>query len=55
MKIVNASPAFHAQVQKRSAPIIDDWINKASAKVNAKAALNEFRAELKKVAAETKK
>jgi TRAP-type C4-dicarboxylate transport system substrate-binding protein len=56
VKIVNADPALQAEVQKRSAPIIDDWIKKASAKgVNAKAALDEFRAELKKVAAETKK
>jgi TRAP-type C4-dicarboxylate transport system substrate-binding protein len=56
VKIVNASPALAAEVQKRSAPIIDDWIKKASAKgVNAKAALAEFHAELKKVAAEVKK
>ena len=39
-----------------ASPIIDDWIKKASAKgVNARAALAEFRAELKKVAAELKK
>lgn len=56
VKIINADPALQAEVQKRSAPIIDDWVKKASAKgVNAKAALEEFRAELKKVAAETKK
>lgn len=56
VRIVNADPALQAEVQKRSAPIIDDWIKKASAKgVNAKAALDEFRAELKKVAAESKK
>ena len=53
VKIVNADPALHAEVQKRSAPIIDDWIKKANAKgVNAKAALDEFRAEIKKVSAE---
>ena len=47
-----ASPAFAAEVQKRSAPIIDDWIKKASAKgVDAARILDEFREELKKVAA----
>jgi TRAP-type C4-dicarboxylate transport system substrate-binding protein len=56
VKIVNASPALLAEVQKRSNPIIEDWIKKASAKgVDARAALAEFRAELKKVAAEVKK
>jgi TRAP-type C4-dicarboxylate transport system substrate-binding protein len=55
VKIVNADPALQAEVQKRSAPIIDDWVKKASAKVNAKAALEEFHAELKKVAGEVKK
>jgi TRAP-type C4-dicarboxylate transport system substrate-binding protein len=52
VKIVNASPAFVAEVQKRSAPIIDDWITKARAKgVDAPKVLAEFREELKKVAA----
>jgi TRAP-type C4-dicarboxylate transport system substrate-binding protein len=52
VKIVNADPALVAEVQKRSAPIIDDWIKKASAKgVDAARILAEFRAELKKVAA----
>jgi TRAP-type C4-dicarboxylate transport system substrate-binding protein len=52
VKIVNANPAFVAEVQKRSAPIVDDWIKKASAKgIDAAAVLTEFRAELKKVAA----
>ena len=55
VKIVNADPALQAEVQKRSAPIIDDWVKKAGAKVNAKAALEEVRAELKKVAGEVKK
>jgi TRAP-type C4-dicarboxylate transport system substrate-binding protein len=56
VKIVRADAALQAEVQKRSAPIIEDWIKKASAKgVNAKGALEEFRAELKKVAAEAKK
>ncbi len=55
VKIVKADPALLAEVRKRSAPIIDDWVKKASAKgVDAKAALAEFRAELKKVAAEAK-
>jgi TRAP-type C4-dicarboxylate transport system substrate-binding protein len=56
VKIVKADPAMLAEVRKRSAPIIDDWVKKASAKgVNAKAALEEFHAELKKVAGEVKK
>jgi len=50
VKIVNADAKLVAEVRKRSAPIIDDWIKKASAKgVNAKAVLAEFRAELKKL------
>ncbi|HKZ08458.1 MAG TPA: TRAP transporter substrate-binding protein [Methylomirabilota bacterium] len=53
VKIVNANPAFVAEVQKRSAPIVDDWITKVSAKgIDAAKILAEFRAELKKVAAE---
>ena len=49
VKIVNADPAFVAEVQKRSAPIVDDWIKKASAKgVDAAKILAEFREELKK-------
>ncbi|PYN96036.1 MAG: ABC transporter substrate-binding protein [Candidatus Rokuibacteriota bacterium] len=52
VKIVNANPEFVAEVKKRSAPIIDDWITKASAKgVDATKILAEFREELKKVAA----
>ncbi len=52
VKIVNADPAFVAEVQKRSAPIVDDWIKKANAKgVDAAKILAEFHAELKKVAA----
>ncbi|MGE0876869.1 MAG: TRAP transporter substrate-binding protein [Burkholderiales bacterium] len=50
--VVNAPQALVDEVRKRSAPIIDDWIKQASAKgVNGKAVLDEFRAELKKVAA----
>ena len=52
VKIVNADAALVKEVQTRSAPIIDDWIKKASAKgVDGKAVLAEFRAELKTVAA----
>src|SRR6266478_3649042 len=52
VKIVNADPAFVAEVKKRSTPIIDDWITKAKAKgVDAPKVLAEFREELKKVAA----
>src|SRR5881296_3964876 len=52
VKIVNANPAFVAEVQKRSAPIVDEWIKKASTKgVDAAKILAEFHAELKKVAA----
>lgn len=53
VKIVNANAALVAEVRKRSAPIVEDWIKKASAKgVDAAKILAEFRAELKKVAAE---
>jgi TRAP-type transport system periplasmic protein len=52
VKIVQASPAFAAEVQKRSAPIVDDWVTKASAKgIDAGKILKEFHEELKKVAA----
>jgi TRAP-type C4-dicarboxylate transport system substrate-binding protein len=50
--IVPASPAMIAEAKKRSGPIIEDWIKKASEKVpNARAILDEFHQELKKVAA----
>jgi len=50
--IVQADAAMIAEAKKQSAPIIEDWIKKASAKgVNAKAILDEFHAELKKVEA----
>jgi TRAP-type C4-dicarboxylate transport system substrate-binding protein len=53
VKIVNADAAFVAEVKKRSAPLIEDWITKAKAKgVDAAAILAEFREELKKAAAE---
>src|SRR5437899_2978194 len=52
VKIVNADPELVAEVRKRSAPIIEDWIAKARAKgVDAAKILAEFREELKKVAA----
>jgi TRAP-type C4-dicarboxylate transport system substrate-binding protein len=55
VKIVRADPRFAAEVAKRSASIIDDWIRQASAKgIDAKAVLAEFRAELKKVKASKK-
>ena len=50
VKIVNANSELVADVRKRSAPIIDEWVQQASAKgVDAKAILAEFREELKKV------
>src|SRR5438034_10271982 len=52
VKIVNANAEMVAEVKKRSAPIIDEWITAASAKgVEASKILTEFREELKKVAA----
>jgi TRAP-type transport system periplasmic protein len=52
VKIVNANPELVAEVRKRSAPIVEDWVKKASAKgVDAAKILTEFRDELKKVAA----
>jgi TRAP-type transport system periplasmic protein len=54
-KVITAPAAMQEEARKRAGPIIEDWIKKASAKgVDAKAALEEFRAELKKVAAERK-
>jgi TRAP-type C4-dicarboxylate transport system substrate-binding protein len=51
VKIVNANAGMVAEVRKRSAPIIDDWIKQAGAKgVDAARILAEFREELKKVA-----
>ncbi|HEU4371423.1 MAG TPA: TRAP transporter substrate-binding protein [Methylomirabilota bacterium] len=53
VKIVNANSEMVAEVRKRSAPIIDDWVKQASARgVDAARILAEFREELKKVAAE---
>ena len=53
IKIVAADANLIREVQTLSAPIVDDWIKKASAKgVDAKAVLAEFRAETKKLANE---
>jgi TRAP-type C4-dicarboxylate transport system substrate-binding protein len=52
VKIVEANPAFVAEVKKRSAPIIEKWITDANAKgIDGAKVLAEFREELKKVAA----
>jgi TRAP-type transport system periplasmic protein len=52
VKIVNANSELVAEVKKRSAPIIDEWITAASGKgVEAAKVLAEFREELKKAAA----
>ncbi len=52
VKIVNANAEMVAEVKKRSAPIIDEWVKQASAKgVDAARILAEFREELRKVAA----
>lgn len=50
--IVNATPAMVAEAQRRNGPIIEDWVKKASVKLpNARAVLDDFHAELKKVEA----
>ena len=52
VKIVHANSEMVAEVRKRSAPIIDEWVQKASAKgVDGAKILAEFREELKKAAA----
>ena len=52
MPVVSADAAFVAELRKRSAPIVDDWIKKASAKgIDANGVLAEFRKELQSVAA----
>ncbi len=51
-KIVHASPAMTKEVAERSAPLIQDWIKKATAKgVDGAKVYAEFHEELKKVAA----
>jgi hypothetical protein len=56
VKIVQADPKFVTEVHKRSQPIIDDWVKKASDKYkfDARKVLDEFRAEIKKISAERK-
>ncbi len=52
VKIVHANPTFVAEVKKRSAPIVEEWVKQANAKgVDAAKILAEFQDELKKVAA----
>jgi TRAP-type C4-dicarboxylate transport system substrate-binding protein len=48
--IITADAAMQAEAKKRSEPIVGDWVKKASAKLpNARAVLDEFHAELKRV------
>ena len=50
--IVEANPELAREVRRRSEPIIQDWVQKASARgVNGAAVLAEFREELKNLAA----
>src|SRR5947207_12738694 len=51
VKIMQADPAFIAEVRKRSQPIIDDWIKKAGDKYkfDARKVLEEFRADTKTI------
>lgn len=52
VKIIDADAALVKEVQTRSAPIVDDWIKKASAKgVDGAKVLAEFHAEIKKLEA----
>jgi TRAP-type transport system periplasmic protein len=51
VKIIDANSAFVAEVKKRSAPIIEEWITKANGKgLDGAKVLAEFREELKTVA-----
>ncbi len=51
-KVVDASPAMTREVAAKSAPIIQDWITKASAKgIDGAKVYAEFHEELKRVAA----
>jgi TRAP-type C4-dicarboxylate transport system substrate-binding protein len=50
--IIDASPAFVADVRQRTAPLVQDWIKSANAKgVDGAKAWAEYQDELKKVAA----
>src|SRR5678815_3920648 len=55
VQIVEASPAFVADVRQRTAPLVQDWIKSATAKgVDGAKAWAEYQDELKKVAASVK-
>ena len=55
VQIVEASPAFVADVRQRTAPLVQDWIKSAHAKgVDGTKAWAEYQDELKKVAASVK-
>ena len=50
--VIDASPAFVADVRKRTEPLVQDWIKSANAKgVDGAKAWAEYQDELKKVAA----
>ncbi|MDQ6681612.1 MAG: hypothetical protein M3Y67_11720, partial [Pseudomonadota bacterium] len=50
--IIEANPAFVAEVRKRTEPLVQDWIKSANAKgVDGAKAYAEFHEELKRVAA----
>src|SRR6478672_8393340 len=53
--IIEASPAFVADVRQRTAPLVQEWIKSANAKgVDGAKAWAEYQEELKKVAASIK-
>jgi hypothetical protein len=55
VKIIDASPAFVADVRKRTEPLVQDWIKSANAKgVDGAKAWAEYQDELKKVSASVK-
>ncbi|MGZ5250942.1 MAG: hypothetical protein ACXWIQ_11230, partial [Caldimonas sp.] len=52
VQIIDASPAFVADVRARTEPLVQDWIKSANAKgVDGAKVVSEFHEELKKVAA----
>ena len=55
VQIIEANPAFVADVRKRTEPLVQDWIKSANAKgVDGAKAWAEYQDELKKVAASVK-
>jgi TRAP-type transport system periplasmic protein len=55
VQIIEASPAFVAEVRQRTAPLVQEWIKSANAKgVDGAKAWAEYQDELKKVAASVK-